>query len=104
MSSNYTVRIYDKDRDITIDTTLNSSYYNIGNEYAKIKIEDSDREAGNRFAAMNYSYDTILSYYNKRRGGNVLLDQDSFLTDYYNSESDRYSYIKLYKFQQLGDP
>lgn len=102
-TSTYTGRIYDKDRDSTIEYTLNSTYYNIGNEYAKVRIENSDREPGNRFVAMNYIEDTILSYY-KRTGNenNLLLDQDSFLTDYYNSESNRYSYIKLYKYQRLG--
>lgn len=87
----------------TFDFT-SGPYTNIGNEYAKVMIENSDRDPSKRFIRMNYMYDTILSYYKKTSDTDqyINLDQDSFVTDIYNADSNRYSYIKLYNYRDLN--
>lgn len=101
----FTVRDVDpSDIHVIGENTRTPIYTNLGNEYAKVKIEPNIRnkrlqQSSDQYITMNYWYDTIASYYIKNTESEFRMYPDDFEKNYKDAETGRYSYVKLYTSQ-----
>lgn len=87
---------------------VSPEYLNVGNLYAKVRIQQNQKPLhnptnSNNYVEMNYWLDTLASYYHKVTDSTISFYPEGFERNYQDSESSRYSYVKLYNKNGLSE-